>query len=100
RVPMLAIVNPPLWEFGHIAWFAEWYVLREAKSSAPDAAQRPSMLTRGDDWFNSNTVPHQTRWTLGLPGKGALKTYCHEVLDRMLDRLTRTPGDEEALYPY
>jgi iron(II)-dependent oxidoreductase len=30
NVPMLPIVNPPLWELGHIAWFAEWYILREA----------------------------------------------------------------------
>src|SRR5450830_328670 len=28
RVPRLAILNPPLWELGHIAWFAEWFVLR------------------------------------------------------------------------
>ena len=27
-------LNPPLWELGHIAWFAEWFVLREAQSSA------------------------------------------------------------------
>ncbi|HEX2531743.1 MAG TPA: ergothioneine biosynthesis protein EgtB, partial [Burkholderiaceae bacterium] len=84
RVPPIAIVNPPLWELGHVAWFAEWYILREAESSAPSAAKRPSLLTRGDDWFNSNTVPHDARWTLGLPRGGALKTYCHEVLDRVL----------------
>ena len=41
KVPILEILNPPLWELGHIAWFAEWYILREAKSSDPSAAQRP-----------------------------------------------------------
>lgn len=100
QVPILDIVNPPLWELGHIAWFAEWYILREAQSSAPDAAQRTSMLTKGDDWFDSNTVPHRARWTLGLPSTGALKTYCHEVLDRALDKLSRVPHDDTALYPY
>src|SRR5687767_1520433 len=80
NVPKLAIVNPPLWELGHIAWFAEWYILREAESSAPDAAKRPCLLTKGDDWFDSNTVPHRARWTLDLPGSGALKMYCREVL--------------------
>ncbi len=100
KVPQLAVVNPPLWELGHIAWFAEWFVLREAQSSDPTAAQRVSLLTKGDDWFDSNTVPHDARWTLGLPSAGALKTYCHEVLDRVLDKLSRTASDDDALYPY
>ncbi len=100
KVPLLAIVNPPLWELGHIAWFAEWYILREAESSNPAAAQRTSMLTKGDDWFDSNTVPHDARWKLGLPSAGALKTYCHEVLDRALDKLTRVDNSAPALYPY
>jgi iron(II)-dependent oxidoreductase len=100
KVPILAILNPPLWELGHIAWFAEWYILREAASSAPNAALRTSMLTKGDDWFDSNTVAHRSRWTLGLPGSGPLKMYCHEVLDRTLDKLTRVRNDEDALYPY
>jgi ergothioneine biosynthesis protein EgtB len=100
KVPILPTLNPPLWELGHVAWFAEWYVLREAQSSAPAAAQRTSMLTKGDDWFDPNTVPHRARWTLGLPSSGALKTYCHEVLDRVLDKLSRTRNERDALYPY
>lgn len=93
-------LNPPLWELGHIAWFAEWYVLREARSSEPSAAQRGSMLTKGDDWFDPNTVPHRQRWLLELPRTGALKTYCREVLDRVLDKLGRAGNDAAALYPY
>jgi gamma-glutamyl hercynylcysteine S-oxide synthase len=100
HVPILPIINPPLWELGHIAWFAEWYVLREAQSSNPAAAQRPSLLSRGDDWFDSNTVPHRARWSLDLPGPGALKMYCHEILDRVLDKLSRAAGDDATLYPY
>ncbi|MES2315851.1 MAG: selenoneine synthase SenA [Pseudomonadota bacterium] len=100
RVPHLATINPPLWELGHTAWFAEWFILREARSTHPAAAERPSLITRGDDWFDSNTVPHRTRWTLDLPSPGALKTYCHEVLDRTLDKLSREPCTDEALYPY
>ena len=100
RVPILPHINPPLWELGHIAWFAEWYILREASSSEPSSAQRVSLLTKGDDWFDPNTVPHRARWSLELPSKGALKTYCHEVLDRVLDKLGRTKSDADALYPY
>ncbi|MFS0756851.1 selenoneine synthase SenA [Noviherbaspirillum sp. 1P10PC] len=100
RVPPLAVVNPPLWELGHLAWFAEWYILRRATSSAPDAAEGHSLLTKGDDWFDSNTVPHDARWKLGLPSAGQIKTYCHEVLDRVLDRLSQAGDDDDALYPY
>lgn len=100
RVPHIATINPPLWELGHTAWFAEWFILREAMSTHPGAAERASLITRADDWFDSNLVAHRTRWTLDLPSPGALKTYCHEVLDRTLDRLAREPGTDAALYPY
>jgi iron(II)-dependent oxidoreductase len=100
RVPHIATINPPLWELGHTAWFAEWFILREAMSTHPAAAQRHSLLTQGDDWFDSNLVPHRARWTLDLPSAGALKTYCHEVLDRTLDKLSREAATDEALYPY
>lgn len=100
RVPRLATVNPPLWELGHTAWFAEWFVLREADSSHPAAARRACLLARGDDWFDSNLVAHRARWTLDLPQAGALKTYCREVQDRILDRLAREADDDAALYPY
>ncbi len=100
RVPHIATINPPLWELGHIAWFAEWFILREAGSSHPADAERASLITRGDDWFDSNLVSHRSRWTLDLPSSGALKTYCNEVLDRVLDKLSREAGTDEALYPY
>jgi iron(II)-dependent oxidoreductase len=100
NVPRLSIINPPLWELGHTAWFAEWFVLREASGSQPGEAEGNSLLARGDDWFDSGNVAHRSRWTLDLPGPGALKTYCAEVLDRMLERLARAPDDDAALYPY
>ena len=70
RVPVLPWVNPPLWEVGHIAWFAEWYILREAQSSDPVAAQRTSLLTKGDDWFDSNTVRTVRAGSSSLPSAG------------------------------
>ena len=100
RVPYLRTINPPLWEIGHTAWFAEWFILREATSSHPADGNGNCLLTRGDDWFDSALVPHRSRWTLDLPPAAQLKTYCHEVLDRVLDKLAREPHDDAALYPY
>ncbi|WP_202424569.1 selenoneine synthase SenA [Duganella levis] len=99
-VPQLRTINPPLWELGHTAWFAEWFILREATSSHPADANGHCLLTKGDDWFDATRVPHRSRWTLDLPSAGGVKTYCYEVLDRVQDKLTREPNTDEALYPY
>ncbi len=93
-------LNPPLWQLAHIAWFAEWFILREAASSHPADAIYNSLLTRGDDLFDANMVEHRARWKLELPSPGAVKTYCHEVLDRVLDKLSREPNVDSALAPY
>lgn len=100
HVPRLAILNPPLWELGHIAWFAEWFVLREAAGTRPADAVKPSLLARGDEWFDSKAVAHGARWALDLPAPGALKNYCRDVLDKIGERLAREPADDAALYPY
>ena len=98
RVPYLATLNPPLWELGHIAWFSEWFVLREAHSSLPTAAQHPSLLPKADSWFDSSTVAHSIRWQLDLPDVAALKKYGDEVFNRILDKLQRDASTD--LYPY
>jgi iron(II)-dependent oxidoreductase len=100
RPPRLAHVNPPLWELGHIAWFAERYVLRNDDGGGGVDRQRTSMLTRGDDWFDPQRIAPAARWELVLPSAGAIKMYCHEVLDRVQDKLTGVPPGEQALYPY
>ncbi|RZA32227.1 MAG: ergothioneine biosynthesis protein EgtB [Lysobacteraceae bacterium] len=100
RVPHIATVNPPLWELGHLAWFAEWFVLRAARSSASGQAGGQSLLAHADTWFDSNTMPHGARWSLDLPAPDRLKTYCREVLERIRARLACEPDDDAALYPY
>lgn len=100
RVPYLAIINPPLWELGHTAWFAEWFVLREAATSRPEAARHPCLLEGGDRWFDSIRVAHATRWKPDLPGTAAIEQYAAEVLARILAKLAATPEHDQALYPY
>ena len=33
--PQIAIVNPVLWEIGHVGWFHEYWTLRHAHSRSP-----------------------------------------------------------------
>ncbi len=100
RVPYLSIINPPLWELGHTAWFAEWFVLREAATSDPASARRPCLLDGGDRWFDSIRVAHATRWKLDLPPTATIEQYAEEVLHRLLERLARTGDDAAVLYPF
>ena len=48
--PQLRIVNPPLWEIGHLAWFQERWNLRRVT----DEKVAPStILGRGDEFYDS-----------------------------------------------
>ncbi len=78
--PMLPIVNPVLWEVGHVGWFHEYWTLRHAHGAAP-------ILDRADLLWNSSTVAHATRWDLDLPDRSGVFGYMTDVLERQLDRL-------------
>ena len=78
--PMLPIVNPVLWEIGHVGWFHEFWTLRHVHG-------RPALLDRADDLWNSSTVAHDTRWDLDLPDRDGVFGYMADVLEDQLDRL-------------
>src|SRR5437764_10476835 len=75
--PRLRIVNPPLWEIGHVAWFQEFWALRHVAGLAP-------ILPDGDALYDSMAVAHDTRWELALPSRDATIRYISEVRDRVL----------------
>jgi gamma-glutamyl hercynylcysteine S-oxide synthase len=78
--PYLEIVNPVLWEVGHVAWFHEYWTLRHAAGRAP-------LIGRGDRLWDSSAVAHATRWHLDLPDRAGTWTYMDEVLARQEDVL-------------
>jgi iron(II)-dependent oxidoreductase len=79
--PMLAIVNPPRWEVGHVGWFQEFWCLRGG------TPERASILPNADALYNSATVPHDARWSLPLPPFADTLAYRDEVLARVEERL-------------
>jgi iron(II)-dependent oxidoreductase len=92
--PKLAIVNPPLWELGHVAWFQEyWCLRRSAQSGMPD-----SILPGADALYDSAKVAHDTRWNLPLPDLKATRSYQADVLERVIRRLEREPENRELHY--
>jgi iron(II)-dependent oxidoreductase len=76
--PRIAIVNPPLWEIGHVAWFAEFWLLRHLKRRSP-------LRSEGDQLYNSTEVAHDTRWELLLPSRAETLAYMDEVLERSIE---------------
>jgi iron(II)-dependent oxidoreductase len=83
--PRLSIVNPPLWEIGHLGWFQEYWCLRQQEG----AGLKPSIIENADRLYDSAAVAHATRWDLPLPDFEATLNYLQKVLDRVLDRIER-----------
>jgi iron(II)-dependent oxidoreductase len=85
--PRLAIVNPPLWELGHVAWFQEKWVLRHA-------AGRQPLRADGDSLYDSTAIPHDARWGLPLPSLDETLAYLRAVQEAVLDELGRRPDQD------
>ena len=81
--PRLAIVNPPLWEIGHVAWTQEFWTLRHLRNEKP-------LLEHGDRLYNSTDVAHDTRWELLLPTRASTLAYMNEALERCVARIDNT----------
>lgn len=91
RVPLLAIVNPILWEIGHVAWFQERWCVREGTGLA-------SIRADADGLYDSAAIHHDTRWDLALPSRAATLEYMKRVLETSVERIRRGPGDRKLLY--
>lgn len=91
--PQLAIVNPPLWEIGHVGWFWEFFSLRYRG----EGNVAPSRFPAADSVYNSAAITHDDRWRAQLLSREETFAYLRAVLDRTLERL-RIERDERTAY--
>jgi iron(II)-dependent oxidoreductase len=89
--PRLAIVNPLLWEIGHVAWFQEKWVLRHVAKHKPI---RPD----ADALYDSAAIPHDRRWDLGLPNRAETLGYLGAVKNRVFEWLGQREPNAEDVY--
>jgi len=92
--PKLPIVNPILWELGHLAWFQEHWCLRQRE----DGTRASSIVAAADALYDSTAIPHDTRWELPLPTLKGTRKYLDAVLDEVSERLLKTPENDRLLY--
>jgi iron(II)-dependent oxidoreductase len=90
--PKLRIVNPPLWEIGHVAWFMEKWILRGVAGRAP-------LYPDPDQLYDSSAIPHDTRWDLPLPTRARTLEYLADTRDAVLELLAAArPASPELRY--
>ncbi|CAM5779783.1 selenoneine synthase SenA [Rhizobacter fulvus] len=93
-------VNPIAWELAHLAWFAEFWMLRGPHGRDPQGhatAQRPARFVAPDAHFDSARLAHAQRWTTPMPDRATLATWMQRQLDACIDALP-AGADDEALY--
>ncbi len=107
RVPCTPELNLPLWELGHVGWFADWWIARLAQhpqglQADPIAPRTPARLSRhgvdADALYNSSTVAHDRRWRLALPDADATRQDLAESLNDTLALLAQACDDDQGLY--
>lgn len=89
--PHITIINPLLWEIGHVAWFQEHWVMRH------QGGEKLS-LENADALYDSMAIPHDTRWDLPLPDRRGTLEYMEQSLERTLARLRGDPVDPDLAY--
>ncbi len=105
HVPFSDALNPPLWELGHIAWYQESWIARNPQRDAGVRYNHalpllPSILEQADQWYDSGTVAHATRWDLPLLDGQACKAYLAATLAQTLALLAQAGSSDDALYFY
>ncbi len=84
------VLNPLLWEIGHVAWFTENWVFRRHGE--------PSIVSHADTLYNSSTVAQETRWDLHLHPREATYRYMQAILDKVLEKLESPDLTEEDIF--
>jgi iron(II)-dependent oxidoreductase len=92
--PKLNIVNPPLWELGHLGWFQEYWCLRHKQ----DGMLPASLMPQADALYDSAKVAHRLRWDLPLPDVAATLRYLAEVRSAVEERLMREAENPALQY--
>ena len=88
-------VNPIAWELAHLAWFAEFWVLRGPHVRAAQGhaeAREPARFAAPDAHFDSARLTHAARWSTPMPSRTDLVAMLAGQLEACIAALPRN-GD-------
>ncbi|MEJ7688014.1 MAG: SUMF1/EgtB/PvdO family nonheme iron enzyme, partial [Variovorax sp.] len=101
RVPQQPGVNLVAWELAHLAWFAEFWILRgphAADAKGRTLAAAPARIAGPDALFDSAQLAHADRWAATLPSRSDVETRLDAQLDACLAALAQQGDGDQALY--
>lgn len=101
QVPRQAGINPIAWELAHLAWFAEFWVLRGPHRFDGEGrvqAARPPRHAGPDALLDSSRLPHDERWAVPLPSRAEVRAMLDAQLEGCLAALPHAEKDDRALY--
>ena len=99
-----AELDPPLWTFGHIAWFQERWIgrnVQRARGEAADPAQPrlASVVAEADRWYDPASLDREGRRALAageLPDLQSTRSYLVESLETTLELLAGIAVEDDA----
>jgi iron(II)-dependent oxidoreductase len=99
-------INPIAWELAHIAWFAEFWILRGPHSrdelGFAHASQAPH-FAGPDALFDSSRLAHAARWTETMPTRTELIKRLEDQLEACISAIPDTTNlspqeEDQSLY--
>ena len=101
QVPQQDGVNPLAWELAHLAWFAEFWILRGPHRIGEDGlvhASLPPRIAGPDAHFDSARLSHGKRWQAPLPSRQQLNEVLAAQLAACIRAISSGDGDEELYF--
>ncbi|MCH8139099.1 MAG: ergothioneine biosynthesis protein EgtB [Proteobacteria bacterium] len=92
--PKLPVVNPLRWEIAHVAYFYEYFILRQLYGYESVLGERADQL------YDSIAIDHDVRWDLPLLTRAETLSYMQAVLDRLAERLDSGMATEQDSFIY
>jgi iron(II)-dependent oxidoreductase len=89
--PRMGTVKPLRWEIGHVAYFYEYFILRELYGEESILGNN-----RDNALYDSINVAHNDRWDLALLILDDTKAYMQGVFDKLVDKLAARLDGELA----
>jgi iron(II)-dependent oxidoreductase len=96
-------VNPIAWELAHLAWFAEFWILRgphHRDDHGHAQGQSAPRFAGPDALFDSARLAHAARWTETMPNREQLAHMLTGQLEACINAIPPSSAQDSALYSH